>query len=101
MTNLPITPETSERAAIYARLTELSESQLGDPMRALDAAGGWLAEDPSSETALAEVERLAESVGRWSEVSARLRGIVDSIESHAERLPLYLKPGAVQLEREH
>ncbi len=100
MTKLPITPETSERAAIYARLTELSESQLGDPMRALDAAGGWLAEDPSSETALAEVERLAESVGRWSEVAARLRGIVDSIESQTVKLPLLAKLGAVQLDRE-
>ncbi|HWM85705.1 MAG TPA: tetratricopeptide repeat protein, partial [Kofleriaceae bacterium] len=100
MTRLDITPETSERAAIYARVAELAENQLGDPMRALDAAGGWLAEDPSSETALAEVERLAESVGRWSEVAARLRGIVDSIESQAVKLPLYGKLGAVQLDRE-
>ncbi|HKE15362.1 MAG TPA: tetratricopeptide repeat protein [Kofleriaceae bacterium] len=100
MTKLPITPDTSERAAIYARLTELTENQLGDPMRALDAAGGWLAEDPSSETALAEVERLAEAVGRWSEVAARLRGIVDTVESQAVKLPLYAKLGAVQLDRE-
>jgi golgin subfamily B member 1 len=101
VTKLPLTHEAGERAAIYARVAELAENQLGDPMRALDAAGGWLAEDPSSETALAEVERLAESVGRWSEVAARLRGIVDSIESQAVRLPLYAKLGAVQLDREH
>ncbi|HTE55295.1 MAG TPA: tetratricopeptide repeat protein [Kofleriaceae bacterium] len=101
VTKLPLTPESTERAAIYARVAELAENELGDPMRALDAVGGWLAEDPSSETALAEVERLAESVGRWSEVAARLRGIVDSIESQSVKLPLLHKLGAVQLDREH
>src|SRR5690606_23370224 len=87
-TKLSVTPDAGERALIYARVAELCEEQLGDPVRALDAAGGWLAEDPMSEEALAELERLAEVTGRWAEMVARLRGIAASTDSDTIRLPL-------------
>lgn len=64
-----------ERAQIYARIAEIAEQELGDATRALDAVGGWLAEEPESEQALDELERLGEQVQRHGEVAARLDGI--------------------------
>ena len=99
-TKLSVTPEAIDRAAIYSRLVELAEAQLGDPVRALDAAGGWLAEDPTSEEALAELARLAQETGRWGEMVARLGGIAASTESVPVVLPLITRMGQVQLDRE-
>ncbi len=99
LTKLTITSDSPERAQIYARVTELAETRLGDPTRALDAAGGWLEEDPQSEDALLELLRLAELVGRWGEVAARLSGIISSSESREAAVPLMHRLGAIQLER--
>src|SRR5690606_2932434 len=99
-TKLSVTPDAGERALIHARVAELCEERRGDAGRALDAAGGWLAEDPMSEEALAELERLAEVTGRWAEMVARLRGIAASTDSDTIRLPLCGKLGAIQLDRE-
>jgi golgin subfamily B member 1 len=97
---LSVTEDRRDRAAIFQRIAELSEQRLRDPVRALDAAGGWLVEDPSSAEALAEVERLAASLGRWGEVGARLSGIVGGADLDPEvRLQLLLRLGAVQLDR--
>ena len=100
VTKLSVTPEATDRAQIYARVCELAETRLGDPVRALDAAGGWVLEDPVSEQALFELERLAEATGRWGEMVARLRGIASASGSQSVKLPLYAKLGAVQLDRE-
>ena len=97
---LTVTRAGPDRAAIFARVAELAEDRLNDPVRALDAAGGWLAEDPSSEEALSELERLAEQTGRWGEVAARLRGIVATADSPSQRLALFTKLGTIQLDRE-
>lgn len=99
VTKLSITDDAHDRASLYARVAELAENQLGDPVRALDAAGGWLAEDPGSEQAMAEVERLAETTGRWTEMVARIEGIVSSGETPDLEVPLMLKLGQVQLDR--
>jgi len=100
VTKLSVTREASDRAQIYARVCELAETRLNDPVRALDAAGGWVLEDPVSEQALFELERLAEATGRWGEMVARLRGIVSASGSQSVKLPLLAKLGAVQLDRE-
>jgi tetratricopeptide (TPR) repeat protein len=100
VTKLSVTPDASDRASIYARVCEIAETRLNDPLRALDAAGGWVLEDPVSEQALFELERLAEATGRWGEMAARLRGIASSTESESVKLPLLSKLGAVQLDRE-
>jgi tetratricopeptide (TPR) repeat protein len=99
MARLSITQDALGRAQIYSRIAELAEQRLADLVRALDAAGGWLAEDPRSEEALAELQRLAARVDRWGEVAARLQGIVDAVDAGEVRLPLLLELGAVQLER--
>jgi tetratricopeptide (TPR) repeat protein len=96
---LGTTPEHFERARIYSRITELAEQQLGDPVRALDAAGGWLAEDPRSEQALAELGRLAARVNRFGEVAARLSGIIDSADDPEVQRVLLLQLGSIQLDR--
>jgi tetratricopeptide (TPR) repeat protein len=75
---LDITDDAIDRAAILARLVEIAEHQLGDKRRALDAALRWLALDPGSQQALAETDRLAELLGQWPEVAARLVAIVDA-----------------------
>src|SRR5262249_62401121 len=45
-----LTVETSaaERASLLSRLAQLTEGELGDRMRALDAARRWLPEDPAA-----------------------------------------------------
>ncbi len=94
---LAVTDEHSERASIYQRIAQLAEGRLGDGVRALDAAGGWLAEDPASGEALGELDRLAAQQGRWTEVAARVHGIASAHEDQA--LPLWMYLGTVQLDR--
>jgi golgin subfamily B member 1 len=96
---ISIVGDQFERAQLYARIADICEQQLGDPVRALDATGGWLAEDPQSEEALSRLERLAETVQRWGEVAARLSGIVESTQDREVRLPLALRLGQIWLAR--
>ncbi len=97
---LSVVRDPLDRAAIYERIAELSEHKLRDAVRALDAAGGRLGEDPSSAEALGEVERLAAGLGRWGEVAARLLGIVGNADVDRDvRLGLMLRLGVVQLDR--
>jgi tetratricopeptide (TPR) repeat protein len=77
-----ITDDVIDRASILARLLELAEHQLGDKRRALDAALRWLALDPGSSQALAEIDRLAELLGQWPEVATRLAAIVAEPGAH-------------------
>ncbi len=94
---LAVTADHHERAAIYQRIAALAESRLGDGVRALDAVGGWLAEDPTSGEALGELDRLAAAQGRWIEVAARVQGVAQHAEDVA--LPLWIYLGTVQLDR--
>ncbi|HUQ06344.1 MAG TPA: tetratricopeptide repeat protein [Kofleriaceae bacterium] len=94
---LSVTADHHERAAIYQRIAALSETRLGDGLRALDAAGGWLAEDPTSGEALGELDRLAATQGRWHEVAARVQGVAQHADEVA--LPLWIYLGTVQLDR--
>ncbi len=94
---LGVTADSFDRAVIYQRITEIAERELADPVRALDAAGGWLAEDPRSEEALRELDRLGEVCNRWDEVAARIGGIIESADSEDVRKPLMLALGDVQL----
>ncbi|MEZ4402162.1 MAG: tetratricopeptide repeat protein [Kofleriaceae bacterium] len=94
---LAVADDHHERAAIYQRIAELAETRLGDGVRALDAAGGWLAEDPTSSLALTELDRLAAIQGRWVEAAARVAGVAGAVEDGAA--PLWMYVGGVQLER--
>ncbi|MBK9031624.1 MAG: tetratricopeptide repeat protein [Myxococcales bacterium] len=94
---LAVTDDHHERAAIYQRIAGLAETRLGDGVRALDAAGGWLAEDPASAEALAEIDRLAALQGRWVEAAARVAGVAGTLDDGA--VPLWMYVGAVQLDR--
>jgi tetratricopeptide (TPR) repeat protein len=94
---LAVTSDHHERAAIYQRIAGLAETRLGDGVRALDAAGGWLAEDPLSTEALAEVDRLAALQGRWVEAAARVAGVAGTLGDGA--VPLWMYVGTVQLDR--
>jgi tetratricopeptide (TPR) repeat protein len=95
---LAVTDDRHERAAIYQRIAGLAESRLGDGVRALDAAGGWLAEDPAASEALAEVDRLAALQGRWVEAAARVAGVAGALDD-AGALPLWMYVGTIQLDR--
>jgi tetratricopeptide (TPR) repeat protein len=72
-----LTDDVIDGAAILSRLVELAEHRLGEPRRALDTALRWLALDPGSDQALAQADRLAEVLGQWPEVAARLLAIVE------------------------
>jgi len=58
-----------ERTAMLQRLAELSEKRLSDPTRAFSWWSLALVEDPSSEYAAAELERLAGDIGAWEETA--------------------------------
>ncbi|HEU0029409.1 MAG TPA: tetratricopeptide repeat protein [Kofleriaceae bacterium] len=73
---LAVTDDPIDRAALLARILELAEQRIGDRARALDAALRWLAVEPSSSQALHEADRLAEQLGQWPEVAARLIAII-------------------------
>ncbi len=96
---LGTTDDPFERAQIYSRVAELAEHQLENPVRALDAVGGWLAEDPRSEQALAELKRLGAAVDRFGEVAARLSGIIESASDGDVQRQLLLERGAIQLDQ--
>ncbi|HEY0476100.1 MAG TPA: tetratricopeptide repeat protein [Kofleriaceae bacterium] len=72
---LDVTGDPIDRSSILARLVELAEHRLGDKRRALDAAMRWLGNEPGSNQALAEADRLAAALGRWPEVAERLAEI--------------------------
>jgi len=95
---LAVTTDHHERAAIYQRVADLAESRLGDDVRALDAAGGWLAEDARSTEALGELDRLAALQGRWVEAAARVAGVASAVDDTAA-VPLWMYVGTIQLDR--
>ena len=78
---LRATDDPLDRAAILSRMVELHEGRLDDRGAALGAALGWLATDPESHQALAEVERLAGALGQWREVAQKIGDIVRSPDS--------------------
>ncbi len=88
-----------ERAQVYARLAELAEKDLGDLLRALDAVGAWLAEEPESEQALSELLRLGELADRIAEVTARLDGIVSASDSAEVQVRLAQASASLKLEK--
>ncbi len=60
--------ETVDRQSMYQRLGELAEQQLFDPGRAFGWWGRALIEDPNSEFAIAEAERLAGDSAYWADM---------------------------------
>ena len=72
--------EPARRAVLSRAAAAVLDDKLKSPREAFDAWCAVLQDDPSSSDALAEVERLAESVG----AHARLAEVVDAA---AERLP--------------
>ncbi len=83
---LELLEDPFDRAQLLERIAELSEHQLGDPARAMDALGHALIQRPDEPRYLEEVERLAEQLGRWAEGAAVLENILqredldDSVE---------------------
>lgn len=94
---LTVEADGTERASILSRIAELAEKRLGDKVRALDAVGGWLAEDPASELAAAELERLAGELGRWEEAAARLTDVIAASKGDVVR-DLSLRLGRILLD---
>ncbi len=76
---LTLIEDALDRAQLLQRIAELAEGDLRDGKRALDAALRWLAADPASHQALAEVDRLAQKLSApWQDVAARVRDVVAS-----------------------
>ncbi len=100
---LTIISDPIDQASLLSRLAELVEHRLGDRKRALDAALRWLAADASSQHALAEVDRLADRLGQWPEVAARVSAIVAATSSRSlpseVQVALHTFVGRVQREK--
>jgi tetratricopeptide (TPR) repeat protein len=92
---LSVETAPSERAQILARVVELAERRLSDKVRALDAAGRWLAEEPTSEQAAEEMLRLAGELGRWEEAAARFADVIGSVKDDEIVRDLSLRLGRV------
>jgi golgin subfamily B member 1 len=93
---LSIESSPIDRASLLQRAAELAEQRLGDKMRALDAVGRWLAEDPTSLEAMGELERLAGELGRWEEAAARLSDVTTPVADSQREL--VLRRGRILLE---
>ncbi|HVV87331.1 MAG TPA: tetratricopeptide repeat protein, partial [Kofleriaceae bacterium] len=94
---LSVVDDAHERAAIHHRIATLAETRTHDHGRALAAAAGWLADDPTSTEALAEVDRLAGHEARWFDVAGWVEEIAGKAGDAA--LPLWMYAGTVQLDR--
>ncbi|MFH0899560.1 MAG: tetratricopeptide repeat protein, partial [Pseudomonadota bacterium] len=95
---LPIEKTKEDRASLLARLVEIVEKRLGDPARAMDAAGRWLTEDPLSEQAAEELERLAAKLGNWEAAAMRLEEVaVGGVATEAMR-ELSLRVGRILID---
>jgi tetratricopeptide (TPR) repeat protein len=72
----------ADRAAMHARLAELAEGRLYDPARAFAWWGQAVVEDPRSERAVDEAERLAKDTAAWDELVAVY---TRALERHADK----------------
>jgi golgin subfamily B member 1 len=70
--------DAHDRVAISQQIAELARVDLADPSRAFDATVRWLREDPTSQPALAQLDQLAITTGRWSDVVTNLQDIAHS-----------------------
>lgn len=73
---LELIEDPFDRASLLERIAELSENQLGDQARAMDAFGHALIQRPDEPRYMGEMERLAEELGRWAEATAVLENIL-------------------------
>jgi len=73
---LELIEDPFDRASLLERIADLSETQLGDEARAMDAYGHALIQRPDEPRYLEQMERLAESLGRWAEATAVLENIL-------------------------
>lgn len=88
---LALLADPFDRAALLERIAEISEQQLGDQVRAMDAFGQALRERPDEPRYLDELQRLAESLGRWVEAAAVLEEIL-AVEGLDDSVVLFLAP---------
>jgi tetratricopeptide (TPR) repeat protein len=93
--------DPSDRVQLLMDLSRLREERLHDLPGALDAVIEAFTNDPSSEAALGEIERLAPAAGRWVDT----RGVIErAVSAHeglddAMRATLYLR--AARWYRDH
>lgn len=73
---LELIEDPFDRASLLERIAELSETQLGDQARAMDAFGHALIQRPDEPRYIEELERLAQELGRWAEATAVLENIL-------------------------
>jgi golgin subfamily B member 1 len=73
--------DPSDRLVMHQRLAELAEGNLGDPERAFRWWGQALTEDPHSELAVEEVERLAAETAVWHDL---VNVYIRVLELHSE-----------------
>ncbi|TAK30476.1 MAG: tetratricopeptide repeat protein [Myxococcaceae bacterium] len=87
--------DAAERRALITEVAELEEAVLQQPDAASERFRVLIATDPTDETALAALSRLAESAGRWAELESTLSARHDLAQG-AARAELALALGSVQ-----
>jgi golgin subfamily B member 1 len=76
-TRLTTVVDPQERTSILERIAKIHEEKLHAKGPALGALERALAEEPSDETILSEVERLATELGKWAEITTVAEEILD------------------------
>jgi tetratricopeptide (TPR) repeat protein len=74
-----VTQGKAERAALFERIAQLSEKELGDPSRAFDAVARAFVEMPEDGRIADEMERLARACGRDSDAAGKLEEVLERV----------------------
>ena len=83
------------RSDLMARLAEMSESQLRNPMAAFDWLRQVVQETPNRSSARADLIRLGETMDQWGMVHDTLSEVLPQIESDEDRLEILLTLGKI------
>ncbi|HEX7597202.1 MAG TPA: hypothetical protein VF518_03245, partial [Polyangia bacterium] len=72
--------DASERAGLWRRIADLAEGRLSDRVRALQALGHALKEDPQSFDTADQIERVADLLATPVEAARRLEAVLDALD---------------------
>jgi len=71
--------DTDRKVELYAKIAEIAEQRLNDPVRAFDAEAKALVIDPSKDSTVLELERLAELSSQWQRLGQLYHEVADRL----------------------
>ncbi len=71
--------DSDRQVELYGKIAEIAEQRLDDPLRAFEAQARALVIDPSVESTVREIERLAELSGQWQRLGQLYHEVADRL----------------------